>query len=537
MLLQLSFVLVTYTVYIHGQTVHNIVIEKGKPYDLISPEYPDVSWTDHTIEWNLKAQGDNDYLKLVCLDVRMVQYAPWTDDCPDVYLSAEDGKIEKKVCGNSVRDFVFKSVGPTMKVKSKTSTRGSNLFRCVVLNMGDPEPEEIVKMDPQGHARRFEIDGDTVTPTPNLDRLWIFESPPGTRMSFQCDITLDKKEPLCGWNAATFNNGEINVEICDNKHIVWFSKENKAKLRIQIDNYGHGRMTCVVQGITGPHPDEYDNIPLEEEDSSEFGMTPGARQTSCDCGRANKGPARIINGVEAKANEFPWMVHMYINHESPSGVVGFTCGASILTPRHVLSAAHCVVGLTLAKPENVRMELAKHDSQKPSGNEKIIVAERIFVPDIYMKKGLAYHDIAVVFTKETIDFSTPLVGPICLEREAYPLINKPITIMGWGLTEDKTYSPFLKKGKSRVVDSILCGAQPWDVCTTSKPDSFCSGDSGGPLSIVDPETNRYSQVSLVSRGSSCTDKFMISTLVAYFYDWIQDVIKETDPSVNTCHKV
>lgn len=51
------------------------------------------------------------------------------------------------------------------------------------------------------------------------------------------------------------------------------------------------------------------------------------------------------------------------------------------------------------------------------------------------------------------------------------------------------------------------------------------GDSGGPLVWLDPETNRYVQVALVSFGKGCrTPNPKVNTAVSYFYEWIKQVV-------------
>ncbi|KAK9499732.1 hypothetical protein O3M35_002724 [Rhynocoris fuscipes] len=517
---------------IGAQTVQDVLVKAGEPYEVQTPDYPELlKWGEEiTLAWNLKVEN-NAKIKFVCLDVRMVQVQPWDNDCKSVYFSVVDGDKEVKRCGSSVQDFLYTSSGSQLTVKVVTTEEGSALLKCVAISLADPKPEEIIELHPNGRAKKFRIDG-----TKYLDRLWVFNSPEGTRMSFQCYVGIRPRKPTCGWNAVTFNNGEVDEEVCDYRDFVWFSKGNHAKLRIQLDNYGSGRLECLVQAVTGPHANEAENAVSEEVASLEHGVTPGRRKPSCDCGRANKGVARIVNGNETRINEFPWMVHLFVDHYTTLGPMSTSCGASIITARHVLTAAHCVFKFELAKPENVVMVLGKHDSNKPTGKEVKIHAERIFIKEKLSLGTVVWytHDIAVIFTKERINFS-PIIGPVCIEPNVYPTINRNLIIMGWGNTEDNSASSYLRKGKSRVVDPIVCGADDWDICTTSIPSSFCNGDSGGPLVRIDPETNRYVQKSVVSRGSSCFGGIQISTYVAYFYDWIQDIIKETDPSVQTCH--
>jgi len=49
---------------------------------------------------------------------------------------------------------------------------------------------------------------------------------------------------------------------------------------------------------------------------------------------------RIYNGREASIAEFPWMVSV---QRSDDTMMTHVCGGSIISPRHILSAAHCFV--------------------------------------------------------------------------------------------------------------------------------------------------------------------------------------------------
>ncbi|KAK9499748.1 hypothetical protein O3M35_002730 [Rhynocoris fuscipes] len=527
---------------IFGQTVNNVKLSHGMPYKISNPQYPgDTRWQKFSLEWNLEVE-ENARIKIACKDIRMVQRGPWTEDCPHVFFSVTDGKGERKVCSSGIFNFVHVSDGPkvTVKIGSPADGEGNALISCIALNMVEPEPEEIIQLEPNGKAWRLNLYDDN-EPKPYMDRLWKFESPEGTRISFQCELSLSPVSPnTCGFSALTFNNGIDSQEYCNNEPHVWFSKINKAKLRFQLGEYGDERFKCLVQAVTGPNANEYENAVSEEVDSSEHGVTPGSRKTSCKCGWANKNLARVVNGEETRVNEFPWMVHLLVRFETDQGSFDSTCGASIVTPRHIITAAHCVAaGEKVQRPENIKMILGKHDSTKPTGKEVTVNAEKVFVPKLYLEKGLAYHDFAVIFTKQTIEFND-IIGPICIEPTELPVTNRQAVIMGWGVTEEGGTSKYLRKGKVRVMDLNVCGDEnthDWDVCTATEPRSFCSGDSGGPVVWLDKETNRYTQLSLVSRGLCIGKRPSISTKIAYFYGYLQEVIKETEPSVATCHKV
>uniref|UniRef100_A0AB38ZEF2 Venom S1 protease 32 n=1 Tax=Ectomocoris sp. TaxID=3104572 RepID=A0AB38ZEF2_9HEMI len=516
----------------YGENVQNVLLKRGQPYKFTNKNFPEFL-TDQLTVYQFSTEN-NAHIKIVCDEIKMEQNTPWTKDCTNVYISSTDEFNNRKLCANLIDNFVQKSIGPELILKIFANDKSKVSFSCTAFNNAEPKAE-IIELNPNGKAITI---GELPEPVPYYDHLWVFNSPKGTRLSFQCVTGMTGVSPKCGKNVFTFDDGEKVIEYCESDFIVKFSKENSARIRVQLDEEGDGYFECIVQAVTGPNVNEYENAVSEEVDSSEHGITPGEMKTSCKCGWANKINARIVNGTESRVNEFPWMVYLNVLHEAEELSWDSSCGASIITARHILTAAHCLVtGKVLVKPENVQIILGRHNTEISLKHEQVLIGEEIFIDKMFLENGIAHYDIAIILTNERIEFNN-LIGPVCIEREELPVINRRIIIMGWGLTEDFKPSNYLRKSKARVMDPTVCGGNLWDVCTMTSPSATCSGDSGGPLVWLHPQTNRYTQISLVSRGhDDCKSTASLSTLIAYFYDWIQDIIKRTDPTVATCHKV
>lgn len=59
----------------------------------------------------------------------------------------------------------------------------------------------------------------------------------------------------------------------------------------------------------------------------------------CECGIVNSVHERIVGGIDAEINEFPWTVGLF-THNRCRGLP--VCGGTLISAQHVLTAAHCI---------------------------------------------------------------------------------------------------------------------------------------------------------------------------------------------------
>lgn len=114
------------------------------------------------------------------------------------------------------------------------------------------------------------------------------------------------------------------------------------------------------------------------------------------CGFSNETLNRIVGGVPAKLGQWPWMT--LIGYRELSGL-GFKCGGSIITKRHILTAAHCVRSdLSL-----VRVGEHNTDIDTETQHIDINVVKKVKHPSYDKKNG--HSDLAILTLERDIPFT------------------------------------------------------------------------------------------------------------------------------------
>ncbi|XP_014293119.1 venom serine protease [Halyomorpha halys] len=265
--------------------------------------------------------------------------------------------------------------------------------------------------------------------------------------------------------------------------------------------------------------------------------------TSCPCGLTNRG--RIVGGREAKKNEFPLAAALvFTGDEEPEAF----CGATILTPFHAITAAHCTQDQVKEYIDYIKLLVGAHNVKNVGKEVQFIPVEKFLDHEDYTPKDPngrpQLNDVSLVVLKEEIRFNVN-VGPACLPTGQLELERQYVKVMGWGLTQTGGEgSNVLREVNLMVVPYKTCESffnlnpQRGQFCSFGKNKDTCKGDSGGPLVWVDPETNRLTLVGLVSYGSkTCGTNPAVNTDVSRYLDWIQTKISGSGKPGTTCQKM
>ena len=200
--------------------------------------------------------------------------------------------------------------------------------------------------------------------------------------------------------------------------------------------------------------------------------------------KANLAP-RIVGGAPTTITDVPWQVLLIAG--------GKLCGGSIISSTWILTAAHCVNGLS---PSQVSVYSGiSNDSQRASVTP-IGVASIAVYPDFAPQSNA--NDIALINLTTPI---TPGPGaqvvalPIAQDPATWPPVGTEATISGWGVanfTGSSTSDPLLK-GTVQILapPAAACGeyGSGFDgflsLCAGAPGGGVdtCQGDSGGPLVI------------------------------------------------------
>ncbi|XP_046974052.1 trypsin CFT-1-like [Vanessa cardui] len=239
---------------------------------------------------------------------------------------------------------------------------------------------------------------------------------------------------------------------------------------------------------------------------------------------------RIIGGNATTVEKYPFIVQILYSSQ-------LSCGGSLITQWHVLSAAHCFVAQNGIQVSPFYFSVRVGSSYINRGGllrqvSLIVVHESYNTP-------LRDNDVAVLTLSSFVPLSAS-VGIATLPTAKVRLSDgTPVIILGWGRTNASVAqgSTVLNEVRVYTVSHETCAARYAMLETPGYPypvtdnmfcaglldvggKDACQGDSGGPVvanGVV---------VGLTSWGWGCADPMFpgVNTRVAAYFNWINSTV-------------
>uniref|UniRef100_T1ISX7 Peptidase S1 domain-containing protein n=1 Tax=Strigamia maritima TaxID=126957 RepID=T1ISX7_STRMM len=237
----------------------------------------------------------------------------------------------------------------------------------------------------------------------------------------------------------------------------------------------------------------------------------GTRNLNGIVGRV-KNPNQVEG--ETQFGEYPWQGAI-LRKDGTERL--YVCGATLISPTHVLTAAHCV---HTHLPVNLKVRLGEWDV---STNAELYPFVEIDVADIRIHPefypGNLNNDIAVLRLAFPVDFRAfPHVAPVCLPPRFESFAGQRCVVTGWGKDSfglEGIYQNILKQVDLPVIANFDCENRlrhtrlgpgfflhPGFMCAGGEPGKdACKGDGGSPL--VCELNGAFVVAGLVSWGIGC----------------------------------
>lgn len=222
--------------------------------------------------------------------------------------------------------------------------------------------------------------------------------------------------------------------------------------------------------------------------------------------------AKIVGGHEAEPYSYPFMVSIQYKKNG-----WHFCGGALISPKTVITAAHCTKGESAA---NLQVVVGEHNLNIKEGPEQTINVQEIVIHDNYNSSTME-NDISILHLSAPVNLG--MTTQLITLPEPNEKFSGKTTVIGWGALKSGGDSPDeLNEVNLNLVDFDKCNTDyngeilPRMVCAAAPNKDTCQGDSGGPLF----QDNKL--IGLTSWGYGCANpKYPgVYTEVSQYIDFI-----------------
>ncbi|XP_001361174.2 trypsin 3A1 [Drosophila pseudoobscura] len=241
---------------------------------------------------------------------------------------------------------------------------------------------------------------------------------------------------------------------------------------------------------------------------------------------AGQQDGRIVGGWETNIIHFPHQISLQLGTRH-------ACGGAILSPTHILTAAHCV--LEYSKPQYYVIRAGS--SEWATGGSYIRIQRIVPHPKFHQPTHMN-NDIALIQLQQPLVYSGNIQPIVLAARQDRIEPSAQLFVSGWGsqsisqmqpekrlrytVVQQRDQSQCIRNyfGAGTVTSSMFCAGTP-----QGGRDS-CQGDSGGPL--ITSINGRMRLYGIVSWGLGCANAMFpgVYTRVSEYTDWIAQTMTE-----------
>lgn len=248
--------------------------------------------------------------------------------------------------------------------------------------------------------------------------------------------------------------------------------------------------------------------------------------------------ASIVGGRAATIEEFPSLSYI----EAHQGKHGFACTGTVVAPRVVLTAAHCVEEVekgTITPPSEYALSTGIADPTKATPDNVFhVVANHVFPG---FDPGVLHGDAAIlILDRPTTAPALPMAGPADIALYGG---GAEVRLAGWGLTSANAreqpanlrmttmlvQTPSSCRKSTRAFYSAFFPAGQVCLLAANRASGGCFGDSGGPA-IAQRADGTPVELGITSTGGpSCSTRLPnVLTRVDYVSAWVSQWIAATE---------
>ncbi|XP_076766913.1 serine protease gd-like [Xylocopa sonorina] len=174
------------------------------------------------------------------------------------------------------------------------------------------------------------------------------------------------------------------------------------------------------------------------------------------CGEMSMADPYMVGDSLVRLGQWPWVVAIFIVELSYT----FQCSGTLVTNRHVITAAHCFYSNAMFIPaETFVISIGQYHLRdwRQIGSVNSEVAEYRIHPDYSHTRVSSDADLAVAILGDKVEYSV-LIRPCCLwpfTTDLNFLQGKYGTVVGWGLNELGEFNSVRKEITAPIVSQSM----------------------------------------------------------------------------------